>query len=42
MNVWRTTRQTLWSLDALLLVLAYTACLLVFPIKKTNLPVSGR
>jgi hypothetical protein len=39
---WRAIRQTLWSLDALLLVLAYTACLLILPIKKSDLPVAGR
>lgn len=42
MNVWRAARQTLWSIDAMLLVLAYTAFLLMLPIRKTKLPVSGR
>ena len=39
---WRVVHQALWSIDALLLVMAYTALILWMPIPKTKLPVSGR
>ena len=35
-------RLALWSLDAVLLVMAYTALMLWLPIPKSKLPVSGR
>jgi hypothetical protein len=38
---WRTIRQALWSIDALLVVLADTAFLLLLPVPKTKLPVIG-
>jgi hypothetical protein len=40
-NAWRTAHQALWSLDALLIVLAYSVLILWLPIPKTKVPVSG-
>jgi hypothetical protein len=38
----RAIRQTLWDIDALLVVLAFAAVLLTLPIPKTRLPIEGR
>jgi hypothetical protein len=42
MNLWRRAHHTLWTLDAMLLILIYTVLLLILPVPKTTRPVSGR
>ena len=38
----RTAYQTLWALDALLLVMIFTTLILILPMPTTRAPVSGR
>ena len=38
---WRAAHHALWEIDALLIVLAYTALLLWLPVPKTHLRVIG-